>query len=236
MRRFLTARALGLAVVALVLMAAMVALGFWQLGAYDEHQRDDARAASQRAPIPLDDALGADSGFPSGSLGRPVTAQGRYAATEQIYARHVPGADGLLAVVTPLVTDTGSAILVVRGTTPAGGDAQPPTGPVCVEGILQPSDAVGAALDSGRVTDGIRISSLVNDIDEDLYAGYIVLTSSSPGDALTPLSPPPADPSRWAGFRNLLYAVQWWVFAAFVAFMWWRIVTDADAPEHERVG
>jgi len=39
---------------------------------------------------------------------------------------------------------------------------------------------------------------------------------------------PTPDPSRWAGIRNLLYAFQWWLFAGFVAFMWWRVVGDPD--------
>jgi cytochrome oxidase assembly protein ShyY1 len=25
-----------------------------------------------------------------------------------------------------------------------------------------------------------------------------------------------------SGLRNLLYALQWWVFGAFAVFMWWR--------------
>ena len=33
------------------------------------------------------------------------------------------------------------------------------------------------------------------------------------------------------GVRNLLYAVEWWVFGAFAAFIWWRWRRDATAPE-----
>jgi hypothetical protein len=43
--------------------------------------------------------------------------------------------------------------------------------------------------------------------------------------------PPLPDPSRWSGIRNLLYACQWWVFAAFVAFMWWRMTDDVALGE-----
>ena len=39
---------------------------------------------------------------------------------------------------------------------------------------------------------------------------------------------------RWAGIRNLVYAVQWWVFAAFVAFMWWRMVSEPPGSHDER--
>ena len=30
--------------------------------------------------------------------------------------------------------------------------------------------------------------------------------------------------------RNTAYAIQWWVFAAFVLWMWWKMVAD----EHRR--
>ena len=36
---------------------------------------------------------------------------------------------------------------------------------------------------------------------------------------------PPA--SRFTGLRNILYAIEWWVFAAFAIFLWWRHVRDA---------
>jgi surfeit locus 1 family protein len=35
---------------------------------------------------------------------------------------------------------------------------------------------------------------------------------------------PGADAST--ALRNLLYALQWWVFAAFVVFMWWRWLAE----------
>ncbi len=37
----LTSRVVGLTAVALVLVAAMVVLGLWQLGVYDDHQQDE---------------------------------------------------------------------------------------------------------------------------------------------------------------------------------------------------
>lgn len=234
MRRYLTARALGLLLVAGLLIAVMTALGLWQLDAYGDQQRNDARAALQRQPVGLDEALGPDEAFPAESVGRPVTASGSYAGVEQFYVRGFDGADGDYAVVTPLVTGSGSAVLVLRGAGAAPA-APPPGGRVAIEGILEPSQAAGAALDASRVTDGIRISTLVPDVDQDLYAGFVILRTSDPADGLPPIEAPAAQPSRWAGVRNLLYAVQWWVFAGFVAFMWWRIVSDAEAPTSQPV-
>jgi surfeit locus 1 family protein len=208
----------------------MVVLGLWQFHVYDNHQRADALATMRRPPVPLDSALGRDQAFPTGSVGVPVSAVGRYERPSQLYVRGLAGADGRFAVVTPLVTATGSAILVVRGAS-AHPNAPTPSGTVRLTGILEPSQTGGTALDRDRVTDAISIASLVGSVDHDLYGGYVVLTRSTPADALSPVSPPLPDPSRWAGIRNLAYALQWWVFAAFVAFMWWRIVADMHAAE-----
>ena len=226
---FLTARALGLATVAAVLIAAMVVLGLWQLGAYDDHQHEDAQSKLNRTPIALADVLGPDDAFPTDGVARPVTVTGHY-VPESFEVRGASSLGVPAAVVTPLQATDGSLVLVVRG---RGGidAAPPPPGTVAVRGVLEPSDATGAALGDERVTDGIRTPALVQDFDQDLYAGYVVLTSSTPPDELVPVDPPTPTASRWAGFRNLVYAVQWWVFAGFVAFMWWRVVLETPADD-----
>ena len=85
--RLLSRRALGLGLVALLLMAAMVALGLWQLGVYDDHQHDDARARLDRAPVPLGEVIGPDDAFPSDGVSRPVTVTGRYLSNEEFTVR-----------------------------------------------------------------------------------------------------------------------------------------------------
>jgi len=229
-RRYTTGRALGLLAVALVLMAAMIGLGWWQYDAYRAQQHDDAADAASRDPVPLDDVLGPDEGFSGDAVAQPVVATGRYDAAGQLYVEDLPGSPLRYAVVTPLVTDTGSAVLVVRGAS-AEPSADVPTGTVEVHGSLQPSQDQGSPLDEGRVTDGIRVSTLVAEVEPDLYGGYVVLTASEPAESLPVVDPPLPEPSRWAGLRNLVYALQWWIFAAFAAFMWWRIVQDTE-PHH----
>jgi surfeit locus 1 family protein len=227
MRRWLSARALGLGALAVVLMAGMGSLGLWQLGAYDQHQSEAARSRLQQPPVPLDRVLGKDAGFPADGVGRPVTVTGRYLPAEQIYVRGLAGSSAVYAVTTPLLTRAGSAILVVRGSSHELGPA-PPQGQVRVTGVLEPSSDLGDPLGADRVTSGLRIAGLLDAFSADLYAGYIVLTASEPPDRLSPVNVALPEPSRLAGIRNLLYAVQWWVFAAFVAFMWWRIVLDLE--------
>jgi surfeit locus 1 family protein len=214
-----------LTLVAAGLVAAMAWLGLWQLGVYDDRQHDDAEAALDRPPLPLDDVIGPDEAFPDDGVGRRVTVAGTYVPGDQFYVRNLDGAAHTYAVVTPLLTASRSAVLVVRGSADVP-EAPVPAGRIEVEGVLEPSTEQGAGLDSHRMTDGLRISALVSSMADDLYGGYVVATRSTPADLLQPVEPPPVEPSRWAGIRNLLYAIQWWVFAAFVVFMWWRILSD----------
>ena len=81
----------------------------------------------------------------------------------------------------------------------------------------------------------LSITDLLPRAPYDLYGGYAVATDRSlpagPGQApgrparpgSTPVTAahlPGAEPS--SGLRNLLYALQWWVFGAFAVFVWWR--------------
>jgi surfeit locus 1 family protein len=228
--RAVTVRTVALTVVALILVAAMVLLGRWQYTAYSERQDSDAAAALDRAPIPLDQALGADEAFPSDSVSRPVTVTGTYRPAEQFYVRGLGGV-GRYGVATPVETDSGAAVIVIRGSADTV-PAPAASGRVRVTGVLEPSESIAAPLDRRRITNGVQIARLVPDFEEDLYAGYVLATASVPPDPLAPVAPPRPDASFWAGIRNLVYAVQWWLFAAFVVLMWWRIVRDESGADH----
>jgi cytochrome oxidase assembly protein ShyY1 len=228
--RWLRGRSLGLGALALVLIVVMTALGLWQLSVFDDRQQRDGAEQLEQEPVPLEDVMGPDDAFPGDAVGRPVTVEGRYEVGEPLYVEGLPGHDDAYAVVAPLVDATGSAILVVRGSTDARPAAVPPApeGPVSVVGVLEPSTADGEPVDENRVATGLRIAELVPGFSRDLYSGYVVLRTSEPPEPLPPVEPPIPDPSLAAGLRNLAYALQWWVFAGFVGFMWWRIVRDDD--------
>lgn len=230
MRRYLTLQTLGLSAIAIAVIAVMIGLGIWQLGVYDDHQHDDAVAKLKDAPQPLDDLIGPDDAFPGDGVGVPVVVSGQYDAAAQLFVETSTGYE----VVAPLVTDNGSAILVVRGSSDVPGALAPPDGTVELTGILEPSAVEGRPIDRDRVTDALDISSLVAAVPTDLYAGYLVATKSAPTDPLPIVAPPLPDASRWAGLRNLIYAIQWWCFAAFVLFMWWRVLTDLSRESADR--
>ncbi len=229
----------GLHVFAVAAVVVMVLLGRWQLSVYDGQQAQDRQSRASQPPVALASVMGADDAFPSDGSGRRVTASGRYgAATDQFYVRgqQQDGRTGYW-VVTPLVLDVGpvngkpTAVMVVRGWTsttrpvPAA-----PTGTVTVTGSLEPPQTDPTPISGSHVLASVRVSALVGRVPYDLYGAYLIATSSGPGgDGLETVSPPQASASWTAGLRNLAYALQWWVFAAFAVFIWWRICFERIA-------
>jgi cytochrome oxidase assembly protein ShyY1 len=220
-----------------VAVAATVLLGRWQLDVWRSHRADTSAQVTREAPVPLDHVLGPDAAFPAGGVGRPVVVEGSWdpAHTVVVSDRTRDGRTGVW-VVTPVVTGSGSAIPVVRGwtTTPAAAPA-PPRGHASLVGLLQPSEDTGAVDTDPRddVVPELSTTALLQRAPYDLYGGYAVAThravpgATAPASdgmaglaAVTPAHLPGADAST--ALRNLLYALQWWVFGAFAIFMWWR--------------
>lgn len=221
MRTLLTPRMIGLHLFAVAAIAVMVVLGLWQLGHYGERQDNSVRERSEQPAVPLDDVLGPDEAFTAAADGRQITATGSYAEPQFLVHGDDEGAPWL---VTPLQTSDDAAVLVVRG---RSSDMRPvPGGEVTVTGSLLPSQARADDPDpTDDVQPSLATSRLVADTQTDLYSGYVVLSEQQPvaSDDLETVAPPTPEPSFTAGLRNLMYALQWWAFAAFALFMWWRI-------------
>jgi cytochrome oxidase assembly protein ShyY1 len=226
---------------ALLGVVGCVLLGRWQLDVWQDHRAQDSTAVTRLAPVPLDSVLGPDAEYPDIGLGRPVVVQGTWVPKETVLVsgQEQVGASGYW-VVTPVLTSSGSEIPVVRGWRADPHDVPaPPQGSASLVGLLQPSDDSGPidADPHDRVIPALSITALLPLLHHDPYGGYAIATSRAvPGGAtatgmtgLTPAQPidlPGAGAST--ALRNLLYALQWWVFAAFVVFMWWRwLVEDA---------
>lgn len=233
-----------------VCVGAALALGLWQLDAWQARRADAARDLSAEPPVALASVMTGDSGFPGKDLGRPVTFAGTWLADTTFYIadRYVDDRPGYW-VVTPVVVDGGtSAVPVVRGWSPEP-DATAPTGTVEVTGWLQATEGSGP-LDDDPTDDVIpmmRLASLVEFVNADLYSAYVVArevstgTTTGTGAGLEPVTPSAIpEVSGFTALRNFLYAVEWWVFGAFAFFIWFRWCRDglealatADEPEPE---
>ncbi|MFT4008804.1 MAG: SURF1 family protein [Nocardioidaceae bacterium] len=218
MSALLSPRMLALHVVALAAIGTAVLLGTWQYDVWADHRHDQAAKLAHQAPRPLDDLLGPDDPFSNDAVGRPVTFTGNWDAAHTTTVTSGAGE----WVVTP-VRIGDSAILVARGSTTPGKAAAPVSGQITVTGWLQPS------ADAGDETVGVRVADFVQEIDTDLYSGYVIArTPQDPGLApITPDQLPEAD--SFTSIRNLLYALEWWVFAGFAGFIWWRWCRDEVA-------
>lgn len=241
MPTLLAPRSWGAHLLMVAAVAAAVFLGLWQLNVWEAARADEAKDLSKAAPLPLAKAMSGDSPFPGQYVGQPVSFQGEWlpAGTLYVQDREVRGRRGYW-VVTPVLVGK-SAMPVVRGWSPKA-EASTVTGPVEVEGWLQASEGAGADDPDPHddVIPEMRIASIVEHVDADLYSGYVV--DREPTDGLVAV-PPDSVPkiSASTSLRNLLYALQWWIFGGFAIYVWVRWCRDvieqsrAEEVEDEQV-
>jgi cytochrome oxidase assembly protein ShyY1 len=232
LRRLLTPRWVGLTALALVLVAAFVLLGFWQLSraqAFLGHPHDPA-------PVPVQTVSPATGLLPADAIGRRVTATGSY---DPAHALLVPdrsadgGAGSGYWALGVLRLADGSGLLVVRGWVAQPGDAPAlPAGDVVVSGRLVASESAdgppGAPLPAGTIG-AVNPVALLQLVPYQVHDGYLAATGQQPPDATT-LAPVHADPPGTAvpGFfwQHVGYVGLWWLFAAFVVAFWARLLRD----------
>jgi cytochrome oxidase assembly protein ShyY1 len=221
--RFLLSRHwAGLLIVALLVAAACVALGRWQLHRLGErHERNDLLERNlHSAPVLPGDLLRIGRDLREEDQYARVRATGRYDVTHQLLVRTRPleGQVGYY-VLTPLVTQQGPAVLLVRGWVPDGPTAEslpdvpaPVSGTVTVTARLRPSEepSTTGTPPEGQVT-RIDVSTIARSLPYRVYGGYGEVTAEQPEPRTTPTRLPPPEPSEGP---HLAYAVQWFLFAA----------------------
>ncbi|MEU6810379.1 SURF1 family protein [Streptomyces sp. NPDC046831] len=248
-RFLLTPRWWGINVFVLLAIPFCVFMGTWQLGRFEdrvqEHRTTNEQAASNRseAARPLDRLLPVDKR----TSGKQATATGRYGAQLLVPDRELDGRRGYY-VLTLLRTDgSGKALPVVRGWLPGTADAAkapaPPAGEVTVTGVLQASETPGENGVSARggLPDGqtaaISAASLVNLVPYDVYDAWVTLNHADSGMTAVPASAPQNTGLDLKAFQNLGYTGEWFVFAGFVVFMWFRLVRrEAEAVRDAELG
>ena len=235
MPRLLSPRYWGAHVLALVLVGTAGLLGWWQYDAWQARRSAEAVDLTQAEPRALADVMGPDDQFPGADVGRPVTVEGTWVPDGTVYVsgREHAGREGFW-VVTPLAVDGGGepatapALPVVLGWTPSVEEAPAPvTGRGELTAWLQPSEGTGVVDDdrSDDVLPQVRTADLIQHVDQDLYGAYVVAQEPPAGLVAADLEQLP-EASTFTALRNLLYALEWLVFGAFAAFIWWRWIRD----------
>jgi cytochrome oxidase assembly protein ShyY1 len=221
-----------LLVLALLLIVAAVCarLGMWQLER--AQLRGDAvaaeRAAELAAQLPADlrDLLAPRTSFRGDLVGQPVVVSGEFGADELLVPGRVLGDRVGYLVLTPLTTDDGAVMAVVRGWVAEPVLPSAPGGPVRVTGYLQAGEAAGDPVPDGQI-DAVSPAELVNRWGGPIYTGYLVVSDVEPSQSGVALLPPPTAQGTGANLQNLAYALQWWIFGALAVLLWLRMVRDA---------
>ena len=218
----------GVLALGVVVAAAMVVLGIWQLDVYRAQGNATAQRRAAEPPVALT-VVAPPSAPVQDGYGRTVSFSGRYDPALQLL---VP-TDGRYRVLTGLRQADGSVVAVVRGTvaTPTAAPA-PPTEPVSRSGVLLPSEEVaapGSTSPPGQVT-VVRLPTLAQTWPGPLVNGFVTLDAA--GAAAEGLTPAQVDlPEGKGRLRNGAYALQWWVFAAFALGMSIRVARDVGRLE-----
>jgi cytochrome oxidase assembly protein ShyY1 len=239
-RALLSPRLVLLHLFAVVAVSASGLLGWWQLSAWQEQRVDRSLELVDEEPRPLADVLGPDDPYPGEHVGRPVQVAGAWVPESTFYVsdrrRDAEAADdgvwqvALVSACAEGSCDQASALPVVLGWAPsAEAGTSAPSGTTQVTGWLQPAEqGVPDEDPSDEVVPSLRSADLLQRTDRDLYSGYLILDepTESRGD-LVPVSPETLpEPPPSTALRNLLYGLEWWVFAGFAVYLWWRWSRD----------
>ncbi len=239
----------------LAMVVVMVNLGFWQLRRLDQRKAENHRIEERiaAAPAPVTDLLTAGDDFGSAGLARArsveyrqVTASGTYRRDQEVLVRgrSLNGAAGSW-VLTPLVLDDGTALVVNRGWIPNDGSKQSvpatfaaPAGRVQVVGLLQTTQTRGSfgARDpaTGTLTNLARadIARLQEQVPERLIPAYVQLERQQP--TTDPQTTPTVLPGpELSEGPHLSYMIQWWSFSA-MALAIYPFILRRAARDRER--
>jgi cytochrome oxidase assembly protein ShyY1 len=204
--------------VAVIVAVTCVGLGFWQLRRLGERRAMNAAIERDRSrdPVLITTAVGSGEVEPY----IPVRASGAFDPDREVivYGRGLDGSSGH-HVVTPLVFDDGTAVLVVRGwipfeyqTAPVA-DAAPPTGELTIRGFLVPDEGDGSAVpDANGVIGRLDVKGIRSTLPYPVFPLAVQLTEQvrpQPSDLPVPIPEPELSEGP-----HLSYAIQWFSFAA----------------------
>ena len=231
----------GLAVVVLAL--GCYRLGQWQFDRlHDREQRNGWTEGNLAAdPVPVEEVLGIGEDVPADQEWRRVRATGEYDAAATVVVRYQTrdGAAGI-DLVTPLVTESGTAVLVDRGWTATGNTGTvptdlpaPPAGTVTVVGFVR-ADATGRGIDvEGGSTRAVSSETIGATLDHPVYAGFVDAESEDPAPTEDVVRPEVPDLGEGPHF---FYGLQWWFFAVLAVFGFGYLAWDErrHGPRGER--
>lgn len=213
--------------VMLIALAGTSWLGLWQ---YSVAYRDQLVEEISKLPqVQLTEVTQVGRFLSEPDYGRRVSVSGQLDCSRQLLV----GESKPLWVVCPMVLADGSLAAVALGALPNSDWQAPALAEYEVKGRVQPSQDTSAPpaiypRPASDVVDLLGTAELTGRWVNDVRDGFVVAsanTSRAFGLAPIPLSTL-AYPPDGIEVRNLFYAWQWWLFAAFTLFIWGRYLRD----------
>ena len=226
LRFLLSRRWLLFLVIVLLLAYVCLLLGRWQWHRLEGKKTGNAiiRTNEKAAPTPVDQVLAPGRNPSDDEQYKVVSAHGRYDVAHTIVVRYqTRDGNAGVDVVVPLVTSSGTALLVDRGWVATANRGQtdasqvpaPPSGEVAVTGWVR-QDAGGSSAEVVNAsTRAISSAQIQPAIGIPVYGGFVQLLTESPKPA-TPLLA--ADPPDLSNGPHFFYALQWWFFGLLALF------------------
>ncbi len=203
------------------LCVVMLGLGLWQMQVFEDREDASAAARAEEPPVPLLPLVNSD-GTVGDVYGRQVLVEGRYRPGQEVM---VVAEDQSVRVLSAFQLDDGRVLAVVRGTlgTVTAPAPPPPAGKLRQGGVFLPSEPGADHAVPPDTLGSVRLPALAQDWPQQLLPGFITLSQAdAQAQGLIPAAL--ALPSGEGSVQNIGYALQWWVFAAFGAFMTVRFV------------
>lgn len=220
------------------MMVTMVFLGFWQLDRlHERREANDAFVARAQEPIADVRELGPEADYRSFDSAkvfefRNATATGEYLSDQEVIVRSrtydtSPGS----WVLTPLLLDDGTVVIVNRGWIPNSGqlnevpeEKRAPIGPVRVDGLVRMTEqrsSIGPKdPDKGVLTSLARadVGRIAQQLDAEVLPFYLQLLEQDP--PITDNDPIALDPPTVDEGPHLSYSIQWFTFTTLTAIVY----------------
>ncbi|ROR90662.1 SURF1 family protein [Nocardioides aurantiacus] len=214
------------AVVVALLAYLTLLLGQWQFGRLEDRKQENRIVSTnlRAAPVPVEEVLSTDRQPPAEAAWQRVTARGTWDDEHTIVLKYQTREGGAgVDVVTPLVTEDGTAVLVDRGwlATDNSGRTRPDLPPategtVTVTGYVRQDATGGATQVQDLSTRAVSSQAAAEAVPHPLYRGFLDLAEESPEPeqqlALTEL------PDAGSNGPHFFYGLQWWFFGALAVF------------------
>ncbi len=233
-RFFLSRRWVLFALAVAVAAWAAVQLGDWQFRRlHERHHSNHVIGRNLTAlPVPAQDVLSAEHPPSADDEWRKVTVNGTWDAKHTIVLKYQTRDEGAgIDVVTPLVTSTGTAVLVDRGwmSSENSGASRPklptPTaGTVTVTGYVR-RDATGGSTRIGDMaTRAISSRTIGKVVPYPLLDGFLDLYAESPRSDKKLGSV--ELPAHTGDGPHFFYGLQWWFFGVLAVFGFFYLAFD----------